>query len=229
MIYHYDVHIHSVLSPCADCLMTPNNILNMAMLKGLNIISVTDHNSLKQLPVLFELSKSYDILLIPGVEVTTKEGYHVLIYFKTLEDALKFDQLLDEHRPNEITHYGMASITDIEDMVIDTFPFIASDPIILDYQTLTNALKAFQHRTVLAHVDRPNTDILDRLNDLVFNGIELTSRDELLISNYGLSRYPILYNSDAHDLLAISETLMQNTIELESLSIDAFFRYFQNE
>lgn len=47
MIYYYDLHIHSVLSPDADTLMTPNNIFNMANLKGLNIISVTDHNSFK--------------------------------------------------------------------------------------------------------------------------------------------------------------------------------------
>jgi len=229
MIYHYDVHIHSVLSPCADCLMTPNNILNMAMLKGINIVSVTDHNSLKQLPVLFELAMSYDILFIPGVEVTTNENYHVLIYFKTLEEALRFDQMLDTYRPNAMNHFGMASLTDIEDMVIDTYPSISSDPLLLDYQTLTKALTTYQHLVILAHVDRPNTDILNRLNELKFNGIELTRRDELLISNYRLSRYPILYNSDAHDLLAISEATLHNTIELESLSIDAFFRYFQNE
>jgi PHP family Zn ribbon phosphoesterase len=42
-----DMHIHSALSPCADKSMTPNNIVNMALLKGLDIISVTDHNSPK--------------------------------------------------------------------------------------------------------------------------------------------------------------------------------------
>ena len=40
-----DLHIHSALSPCADDDMTPNNIVNMAMLKKLDAISITDHNS----------------------------------------------------------------------------------------------------------------------------------------------------------------------------------------
>ena len=44
MKYYYDLHIHTCLSPCGDVLMTPNNILNMAYLKGLNIIEITDHN-----------------------------------------------------------------------------------------------------------------------------------------------------------------------------------------
>ena len=42
---YYDFHTHSALSPCADEDMTPNNIVNMARLKGLSMIAVTDHNS----------------------------------------------------------------------------------------------------------------------------------------------------------------------------------------
>lgn len=229
MIYHYDLHIHSVLSPCADCLMTPNNILNMAMLKGLDIISITDHNSLKQLPVLFELAKSYDFLLIPGVEVTLITKEHLLIYFKTLEDAMRFDQVLDQYRPFIKNNYGLASTTDMEDFVTETYPFISSEPMNLDYQGLLNLLKPYEYRIVLAHIDRPHSNIIERLDHYQMNGIELTSCDELKITHYGLSRYFIFYNSDAHDLLQISEAKKHNTIELESLSIDAFFRYLQNE
>ena len=43
--YHYDLHLHSCLSPCADDDMTPNNMVNMALLNGLDIIAVTDHNT----------------------------------------------------------------------------------------------------------------------------------------------------------------------------------------
>ena len=75
MKYYYDLHIHTCLSPCGDVLMTPNNILNMAYLKGLNIIAITDHNSTLQLPSIMELAQSYDILVIPGVEVETIEKY----------------------------------------------------------------------------------------------------------------------------------------------------------
>lgn len=45
----YDLHIHSALSPCSDDDMTLNNIINMACIKELNLISVSDHNTLKQL------------------------------------------------------------------------------------------------------------------------------------------------------------------------------------
>jgi len=42
---YYDLHIHTALSPCADDDMTPNDIVGMAILNGLDIIAVTDHNS----------------------------------------------------------------------------------------------------------------------------------------------------------------------------------------
>ena len=44
MIY-YDFHIHSALSPCGDKDMTPNNIVNMAAIIGLDAIAISDHNS----------------------------------------------------------------------------------------------------------------------------------------------------------------------------------------
>lgn len=229
MKYPYDLHIHSVLSPCADILMTPNNILNMAMLKGLKIVSVTDHNSTLQLPMLFELAKSYDFLFIPGVEITTKENHHILVYFKTIDDALKFEAVLNQYRLPLIHPYGLASLTDIEDQVIETLSQISSEALNLSYAELISHLIPYQHILILAHIDRPNSTILEHLHQYQCDGIELTHCDNINLLKDGLSQYPILYNSDAHDLLSISEPALHNTIELESLSIDAFFRYFHHE
>ena len=39
MKYYYDLHLHSCLSPCGDIDMTPNNIVNMAKLLGLDVIA----------------------------------------------------------------------------------------------------------------------------------------------------------------------------------------------
>ena len=55
---YYDLHMHSCLSPCAEDEMTPNNICQMAILKGLEVIAVTDHNSTKQLASISEVAKS---------------------------------------------------------------------------------------------------------------------------------------------------------------------------
>ena len=77
--------------------MTPNNILNMAMLKELDFVSVTDHNTTKQLKVFEELENSYNFIFVPGVEVTVKENFDVLCFFKSFNNALLFDKFLEDN------------------------------------------------------------------------------------------------------------------------------------
>ena len=61
---YYDLHIHSALSPCGDDTMTINNIFNMSYIKGLELIAITDHNSLKQQNYLEEIIGNSLIYLI---------------------------------------------------------------------------------------------------------------------------------------------------------------------
>ena len=54
MEFTYELHLHSCLSPCGDDLMTPNNIAGMAMLNGVKIAALTDHNTSRNCPAFFE-------------------------------------------------------------------------------------------------------------------------------------------------------------------------------
>ena len=73
MLYAYDLHIHSCLSPCGSLDMTPNNIVNMSKIKGLDIIAVTDHNACDHVRTVYELGQQLGLLVLPGMEVQTKE------------------------------------------------------------------------------------------------------------------------------------------------------------
>ncbi len=89
-----DLHIHSCLSPCGSEDMTPNNIVNMSRLKGLDAIAVSDHNSAKNLPAAAELANRAGILFLPAIEVQTREEVHVLAYLPTVETALELGEFL---------------------------------------------------------------------------------------------------------------------------------------
>lgn len=91
MTVTYDLHIHSCLSPCGDEDMTPGNIVGMAMLKGLDVIAITDHNSCKNCQVAMKAGDEYGVLVIPGMELTTMEEVHVVCLFETWEEAMEFD------------------------------------------------------------------------------------------------------------------------------------------
>ena len=86
MIY-YDFHIHSCLSPCGDNDMTPNNIVNMAALLGLNAIAVSDHNAVGNVRACMEVAKEVGITVLPGMEVETEEEVHILTLYPTIEAA----------------------------------------------------------------------------------------------------------------------------------------------
>ena len=88
----YDLHLHSCLSPCGDDDMLPSNIVGMAVVKGLDVIALTDHNTSRNCPAFLELAEAYGILAIPGMELCTSEEVHVVCLFPTLEGAMDFDR-----------------------------------------------------------------------------------------------------------------------------------------
>jgi len=232
MIYYYDLHIHTVLSPCADVLMTPNNIFNMANLKGLNIIAITDHNSAKQLAICHEISQSYDLLFIPGIEISLKEGFHVLCYFKTLEDALSFGVFLEEYidkSPYDSNYYGEQHLTDINDEIIDVYPYLLSKNTNLNFESLINHLKKYEHILIYAHIDRASHSGINYIHNNPLSGVELTIRDnEQFIAMHQLDHFKILRNSDAHQLTDLLERTKLNQIDLNQLNIESFFAFFNH-
>lgn len=227
MKYHYDLHIHSVLSPCADVLMTPHNIFNMANIKGLDIIAVTDHNSCMQLKICEEISKSYDMLFIPGIEVTVKEDFDVLCYFKTVDDALQFDQLLEPFKLKEtydIDLFGEQEITNIYDEVIDTYPYLLTHSLDISFNKLQEIINDFEHIMIFAHIDRAYRSGVKYIN-------QLGGKPTIEYKHHQLKDIDAVYvhNSDAHQIVDILERTDKNVIDLKALNIDDLFRYFNYE
>lgn len=84
-----DLHIHSYGHDGSydvnDEEMTPKNIIQKAIEKNLSIISITDHNRIANSIEAVRCSADLDILVIPGVEISTSQG-HLLAYFPTIQD-----------------------------------------------------------------------------------------------------------------------------------------------
>ena len=76
--FYYDLHLHSCLSPCGDMDMTPNNIVNMAKLLGLDVIALTDHNTSLNCEAAMKVGEEVGVLVIPGMELTTSEDIHAV-------------------------------------------------------------------------------------------------------------------------------------------------------
>ena len=103
--YFYDLHIHSCLSPCAEDDATPANIAGMAALNRLQIVALTDHNTVAGLPEFLEAAKGTSVRAIPGTEFSTDyrgTELHILGLFLKPEDfGVITERLEDYHRRKE--------------------------------------------------------------------------------------------------------------------------------
>ncbi len=69
-----DLHIHTVYS--SDSLIQPKTLVDrLAAHSFIKVAAVTDHNSVRACKPTMQLAQVYpDILIIPGVEITTPQG-----------------------------------------------------------------------------------------------------------------------------------------------------------
>lgn len=232
MKFSYDMHIHSCLSPCGDTDMTPNNIINMCYIKGLNIIAITDHNSMLNVESIMKLGLEKDILVIPGIEVTTKEEVHVCCYFYDLNDGIKFQDLIYDGLPdikNSPLIFGNQEIRDMEDELINEVDKLLISSTKYSLDDINHMVKKYNGVMVPAHIDRKSFGMLAVLgfipDGLDIYTVELSKyfQDQNNIFNTDLSKYNIIKNSDAHYLKDINESI--NFIDIEQLNINSVLTY----
>jgi len=85
-----DLHIHSKYS---DGHGSPREILDYAVMKGLDGLAITDHGTLDG---YYEaLRYDYDILLIPGYEIETEAGHVLVLGLEVLPFNNEYENLLD--------------------------------------------------------------------------------------------------------------------------------------
>ena len=164
--YYYDLHIHSCLSPCADNDMTPNNIAGMAVLNGLNIAALTDHNSARNCPAFFAAAKRQGIIPVAGMELTTSEDIHAVCLFEQLEDALRFDAYIQSQRtliPNRTDIFGDQLLTDENDEVTGTEPYFLSNATAVSIEEAPALVQRFGGVCYPAHIDREANGIIATL------------------------------------------------------------------
>lgn len=228
--YTYDLHIHSCLSPCGDNDMTPNNIVGMASVMGLDIIALTDHNTCKNAPAVLALAEEAGILAVPGMELCTAEEAHVVCLFETLEGAMEFDRHIYNNMPhiaNKPEIFGEQRILDQEDRLTGTLEELLLVASYLGADEVKALCEQYGGTAFPAHVDRDSYSVIASLGSIPpeagFTVAEVTRECDLeaLKAQYPeLQTMGIVRDSDSHylDTLASSQALK---IALPELSAGA--------
>ncbi len=212
--YYYDLHIHSCLSPCGDNDNTPNNIVGMGVLAGLQVMALTDHNTCRNCPAFFEAAKKQGIIPVAGMELTTAEDIHMVCLFPDLESALAFDAEIDKRLiriPNRPDIFGDQLIMNGDDEVIGTLPDVLSNATTVSVDEADSLVEFYGGVCYPAHIDRPANGIIAVLGDLPphehYSCVELHdgTKEAEYRANYALGNALVVVGSDAHYLWDIRD------------------------
>lgn len=208
--YRCDLHIHSCLSPCADILMTPGNIIQKALKLGLDCIAITDHNTAGNVEPALKIAQDSELIIIPGMELESLEEVHLLCYFPELEQLKEWDLIVSEKLPalnNNEDVFGYQILTDESDEYIAKEERLLATATKLSINQIVEGVCSLGGIVIPAHVDRMVNSIIGHLgfipSELNFSIIEISRNTDPLSF---FSDYPLLHNysyirsSDSHFL-----------------------------
>ncbi len=234
MRLYYDFHIHTCLSPCGDGDMTPNNVVNMALIKGLDVIAVTDHNSLANAEALMQVGAANGLLVIPGMEIETCEEVHVVALFGDLQSAKQMESIVQAALPpiqNNKTVFGEQWIMDAEDACVGEEEQMLVTACALSVYEVVEHIHAYGGIAIAAHVDKSAYSMISNLGflppDLPFDAVELSKNAKEKgweDTDARLCGLPVLHSSDAHYLPDISEAV--HALEVKNCSAENVLRQF---
>lgn len=215
--------------------MTPNNIVNMALLKGLDIIAITDHNCCGNIEAVLDAARSNGLTVVPGIEVQSREEVHLICLFKKTDNALKFGEIIYNSLPNISNNeelFGRQLLLNAKDEIIGKLDKLLLSSSKFSIDEIFELTKEYKGICIPAHVDKSAYSIISNLGfippSLKAATVEFSNREKpesIMARLPYLKNYKYIVSSDAHYLWDISER--QYFVELEYLSMNKLFEYLE--
>jgi PHP family Zn ribbon phosphoesterase len=208
--YLVDLHLHTVLSPCAEIEMIPPLIVGRAQKLGLDIIAVTDHHCAANAQAVIEAARGTGIAVLPGMEVQTREEVHMLCLFDHLEQARDLQQAVFDALPGLLNNekvFGAQYVVDASGTHLYTETRLLATSTRLSVEQVAAQVNARGGICLPAHVDRPSFSLLANLGfvpqGLQIAGLELsrqTTPQAFVEQRPELAGYGMIVSGDAHRL-----------------------------
>ena len=203
-----DLHLHTVLSPCAEREMTPEAIIEQAQALELDLIAITDHNSAENVAAVQQAAEGTEITVLPGMEVQTREEVHLLCLFDTLAQVQALQDEVYAHLPdrkNDVRAFGEQWVVDAEGQLVcenERLLLVATN---LSVEQVVQRTRQLEGLCIPSHVDRPAYSLISQLGfippELGLLAVEIS---QLVTLEKARARFPqlkaltLVANSDAH-------------------------------
>ena len=205
-----DLHVHTFLSPCASRDMSPGCVVNRCCEVGLDIVAITDHNASGNVARTMAEAAAAGLVVIPGMEVCTREELHVLALLPDLARAAQWEAVVGRALTpgaNVPEIFGEQWVQDARTGAISSETALLAAPTRLSLEDVVRQVTALGGACIPSHVDRAAFGILGQLGfvpeGLDLAGLEISraiSRKEALLRMPHIARYSLVSSSDAHSL-----------------------------
>ena len=208
--FRADLHVHTVLSPCAEVEMIPPLIVQKALEKNIDLIAITDHNASANVIAVQKAAEGTDLRVLPGKEVQSREDVHLLTLFETLGALEAWQAQVDQALPNLLNHPDYLG----EQFVVDeTGEYLRTEPRLLLTSTNLSIDEIFKRVNALgglvipAHVERtsyglfPTLGLISQNWDVLALEISRHTTPEKVAKTFPATRkYPLIQSGDVHRL-----------------------------
>ena len=234
--FRADLHVHTVLSPCAEVEMIPPLIVREALEHHIDIIAITDHNASANVGAVQKAADGTGLTVLPGMEVQTREDVHLLCLFASLLDLENWQHKVDLSLPdtlNQPEHFGEQFIVD------ESGEYIRTETRLLLTATEFSIEEVIQHvgelggLVIPAHVDRKSFGLFPTLGFLAdwwhFPALEISRHitAEALHKKFPSSiNHPLIQSGDVHRL---DEFLGTTLFEIEAPTLNEIGKAFCGE
>ncbi|MDR1731513.1 MAG: histidinol-phosphatase [Synergistaceae bacterium] len=156
-----DLHLHTVLSPCADLGMGAPEIIARCREEDISLIAVTDHNHTGNFAALRDaaLEGGRGPVVLPGMEIQSMEDIHIVTLFRSEEEAKTFKDWLWLRMPpipNQEEIFGWQLVIDARNDVLEQEPILLIQGAQYTIDEIAARALAAGAIVIPAHLDRPS-------------------------------------------------------------------------
>ncbi|MBI3174547.1 MAG: PHP domain-containing protein [Chloroflexi bacterium] len=206
LTYRAELHVHTVLSPCAGVEMIPPVIVQSALEKGINLIAVTDHNQTANIEAVMGAARETGLSVLAGMELQTQEEVHLLCLFDGLDQAEAWQRSVDRRFGsilNDEEHIGEQYIVDATGDFIRREPRMLITNVDLSLEEAVQGVNALGGLVIPAHVERHAYGLLAMLGfaSPIFEALEISrhTTPETACKQFPqLTSFPLLQSGDVH-------------------------------
>jgi len=188
--------------------MSPRAVVERARAAGLDIIAVTDHNTMENSAAVIQAARGTELAVLPGMEMTTAEEVHILGLFDPGTELGPFQATVYRNLPDVPSKKRFVKdqvIVDAADYVTGFSPHCLFGATRFSVQEAVDLIHGHGGLAIACHVDRESYSIISQLGfippSLHLEAVEVSPRLTVAEARTAFGPFdprPVVRFSDAH-------------------------------